>query len=125
MGITKTKEALRIEVSGVSRTYYLQVWNGALNQAGVESSSAIRRVENVYNPPAICASSSSSPKANTVSQEANGDKGSPTKVLSSSSNPSKEAEQSKATKKEKDITTRAVLEAAKPPNTPRDPSKGK
>ena len=29
------------------------MWNEALNQAGVEASSALRRAENVYYPPAI------------------------------------------------------------------------
>ena len=52
-GVVKTEEALRAEISGVCRTYYLQVWNNALNLAGVEASSALRRIENVYYPPVI------------------------------------------------------------------------
>ena len=31
VGVTETKEALKAEVSGVCRTYCLQVWNEALN----------------------------------------------------------------------------------------------
>ena len=43
MGVAKTEEALRAEVSEVCRYYYLQVWNDALNQARVEASSALRK----------------------------------------------------------------------------------
>ena len=53
MGVVKTEEALRAEISGVCRTYYLQVWNNVLNLAGVEASSALGRVENVYYLPVI------------------------------------------------------------------------
>ena len=51
--VAKTEEALRAEVLKVCRCYFLQVWNEAPNRAGVEASSALRRVENVYYPPAI------------------------------------------------------------------------
>ena len=53
IGVAKTEEALKAEVSGVCRNYYLQVWNEALNQAGFKASSVLRIVENVYYPPAI------------------------------------------------------------------------
>ena len=43
LGVAETKEALRVEVSGVCRAYGLQVWNETLNLAGVEASSALRR----------------------------------------------------------------------------------
>ncbi|KAL0016454.1 hypothetical protein SO802_003523 [Lithocarpus litseifolius] len=71
VGVAKTEKTLRAEVSEVCKTYCLQVWNEALNQVGVEASSALRRVEKVYYPPAICASSflsSSGPQATTVSK---------------------------------------------------------
>ena len=50
MGIVEIEEALKVEVLGVYRAYYLQVWNEALNLAGVEASSELRRAENVYYP---------------------------------------------------------------------------
>ena len=31
MGVVETEEALRVEVSEVCKSYYLQVWNEALN----------------------------------------------------------------------------------------------
>ena len=71
VGVTETEEAHRAEVTQVCRFYCLQVWNEALNQAGVDASFTLRRIENVYYPPAICTSGSSGFKANPVSSEAN------------------------------------------------------
>ena len=53
VGVAETEEALRAEVMGVCRTYCLQVWNEALDQAKVEASSSLRKVENVYYPPPL------------------------------------------------------------------------
>ena len=60
--MAEIEEALKAKVSEVCRYYCLQVWNEALNQVGVEDSSALRRAESVYYPPAIRAPSSSDPK---------------------------------------------------------------
>ena len=128
MGVVEMEEVLRAEVLGVCRTYCLQVWNKTLNQAGVEASSTFRRVENVYYPTAIYASSplsSSGPQADIVSKKADDDKDSPAKVLPSSTSPPKEVEQAKATENEKDSTKGAVPKATKPPAIPKDPSKDK
>ena len=62
IGVTENEEALRAEVLGVCRIYCAQVWDEALNQAGVEASSVLRKVENIYYPSTICASSSSNSK---------------------------------------------------------------
>ena len=40
----------------VCRIYCAQTWNEALNRAGVEASSKLRKAENVFYPPAICTS---------------------------------------------------------------------
>ena len=50
VGVIETEKALKAEVSGVCRTYCLQVWNEALNLARVKAFSALKRVENVYYP---------------------------------------------------------------------------
>lgn len=78
MGVAETEEALRAEVLEVCRFYCLQVWNDALDQAGVEASSTLRRAENMYYPPTIRASSSLGSKADPVSKEADEGKESPT-----------------------------------------------
>ena len=126
--VVKTEKALKAEVLGVCRTYCLQVWNEALDQAKVEAFSALRKAKNVYYPLVIHASglsSSSSPKADIVPKETNVDKDSLAKVLPSSTSPPKEAEQAKAPKKGKDTTKRVVPKATKPLAMPKDPSKGK
>ena len=50
MGVAETETNLKAQVPGVCRLYYSQVWAEALNRAGVEASSELRRVENVYYP---------------------------------------------------------------------------
>ena len=53
LGVAKTQATLKAQVLGVYRLYCSQVWNEALKQAGVEASSDLWEVENVYYPPAI------------------------------------------------------------------------
>lgn len=125
IGVAKTEEFLRAEVSGVCRTYCLQVWNKALNQVGVEAFSALRRVENIYYPPTIQASGPSSSKAKAAPKGPDPSKDVPAKSLPSSNSPSKKVEQVRAAEKENDTTKRVVSEATKPLATPKDPSKDK
>ena len=77
MGVVETEEALKAKVSEVCRFYCLQIWNEALDQAGVEASSAFRRAKNVYYPPAIRTSGS---KVDPVSKEVDEGKETPTKA---------------------------------------------
>ena len=50
---TETQATLKAQGPGVCRLYYSLVWNEAFKQAGVEASSDLWKVENVYYPPAI------------------------------------------------------------------------
>ena len=43
VGVAETEKAFRSKVSRVCRVYCPQVWDVALNQKGVEASSALRR----------------------------------------------------------------------------------
>ena len=45
VGVTETEVALRVEVLAVCRAYCAQTWEEALNQAGVEASSRLRRLK--------------------------------------------------------------------------------
>ena len=56
LGVAKTKETLGAEVPTVCRIYCAQTWDEALNRAGVEASSELRKVENVFYLSAIRAS---------------------------------------------------------------------
>ena len=125
VGVAETEETLKTEVSGVCRNYCLQVWNEALNQAGVKSSSKFRRVECAYYPFAIYAPASTSFKVNTLSKVAKLEKDSLKKVLLSSGSPPKEVEQLGVTEKEADMTKGVAPDATKPPTAPQDPSKEK
>ena len=90
------------------------MWNKALDQAKVEASSALRKAENVYYPPAICTSGSSGSKADSVSLEANEGKGSPPKVHPIANISSKEARQSEDAEKEVDTTKEGAHDVALP-----------
>ena len=70
VGVVETENALRAEVPTVCRTYCALIWGEALNQAGVEASSMLRKAESVYYPPAICTLSSVDSKTDPGSSEA-------------------------------------------------------
>ena len=53
LGVAETQATLEAQVPRVCRLYCSQVWNEALKQAGVETSSNLWKVENVYYSPAI------------------------------------------------------------------------
>ena len=125
MGVAETEKALRAEVEEVCKSYCLQVWNKTLDQAGVEAFSALKRVDNVYYPPAICASSSASSKTNTTFEVANIGKDSLTKAPLSLDTPSKEAKQPGVVEKETDTTNGVAHDATKPSAAPQDPPKVK
>nr|POE97495.1 hypothetical protein CFP56_05487 [Quercus suber] len=60
-GIAETEENFRAEVPVVCREYCALTWQEALDRAGVGSSSELRKPENIYFPPAIRVSTSSTP----------------------------------------------------------------
>ena len=53
VGVAETEDALRAEVLAVCRAYCAQTWEEALNQAGVEASSGLRRPESIIFPLAL------------------------------------------------------------------------
>ena len=63
MGVAKTQATLKAQVPRVCRLYCSQVWNKALKQAGIEASSDLWKVENVYYPLAIRETALASSKA--------------------------------------------------------------
>ena len=67
VGVAETEDTLRAQVPAVCRTYCAQTWEEALNRAGVEAFSELRRPENVYFPPAIRASAPPSTQGDVAS----------------------------------------------------------
>ena len=53
VGVAETEDALRAEVPAVCHAYCAQTWEKALNQAGVEASSELRRPERIIFPSAL------------------------------------------------------------------------
>ena len=50
IGVAETENALQAEVPAVCRAYCAQTWEEALNRAGVEASSKLRKPENIFFP---------------------------------------------------------------------------
>ncbi|XP_030957647.1 uncharacterized protein LOC115979724 [Quercus lobata] len=71
LGIAETEKALRAEVPEVCRIFCARTWNEALNRAGVEASSELRKPDNVYYPEAIRSSAPQSYQADTPSPAIN------------------------------------------------------
>ena len=53
VGVAEIEDALQAEVPAVCRAYCAQTWEEALNQAGVETSSELRKLENIIFSPAL------------------------------------------------------------------------
>ena len=50
VGVAETENALRAEVPAVCRAYCAQTWEEALNQAGIEALSKLRKPESIIFP---------------------------------------------------------------------------
>ena len=55
--VAETEDALRAEVPAMCRAYYIKTWEKALNRAGIEASSKLRKPENIVFPPTLQISS--------------------------------------------------------------------
>ena len=53
VGIAETEDALRAEVPAVCHAYCTQTWEEALNRAGIDTSSELKKHENIIFPPAL------------------------------------------------------------------------
>ena len=125
MRVVEIEKALRAEVSGVCKAYCLQVWNEILNLAGVEVSSALRRVKNVYYAPALWTSGSSASQDDEAPKDTSPIEKVPTKDPPLPSNPPKGAKQTGAPKREKEVPEEVASEMTKPLDAPKDSSKGR
>ena len=53
VGVAETEDALRAEVPAICRAYCTQTWEEALNRAGIDASSEMRKSENIIFPLAL------------------------------------------------------------------------
>ena len=51
--MAEIEDALRADVLAVCCAYYTQTWEEALNRAGIDASSKLRKPENIIFPPAF------------------------------------------------------------------------
>ena len=86
----ETEDALKAQVTEVCWGYNLQVWTEALNLAKVDASSKLRKIENIFYPPALrkatqpTSKETIAPKALLVAQ--------PINTIAATSEPTKETE---------------------------------
>nr|XP_023915616.1 uncharacterized protein LOC112027176 [Quercus suber] len=110
VGVAETEDTFRAEVPVVCREYCALTWQEALNRVGVESSSELRKPENVYLPPAIRASTPSTPQGEASSTAAE-----PPKEVQTQAPPSlNQQEQPQMPEKAKDLSL--AKEVAGPKN---------
>ena len=50
VNVAETEDTLRAEVPTMCRAYWTQTWEEALNQAGIDASSELRKPENIVFP---------------------------------------------------------------------------
>ena len=100
------------------------MWNEALNLVGVEASSTLRRVENVYYPLAIWALGSLVSQDDVAPKDPSSIDEILAKDLPPPSSPLKGAEQASVAEKEKENPKEVTFETTKPPAAPKDSSKG-
>ena len=123
--VAETEDTLRAEVLAVCRTYCVLTWSEALNQAGVEASSVLRKAESIYYPLAIRPSSFADSKADLVSSEAGEIQDSPPKAPPAANTSSEETEQAEGVTKVGDVNKGVVQGFDLPLTAPKDPSKEK
>ena len=69
--VVETEDTFWAQVPAVYRTYCAQTWEEALNRAGIEAFSKLRRLESICFPPAIRASDPPSTQGEVASTVAN------------------------------------------------------
>ena len=122
--MAETKEALRVEVLGVCRTYCAQVWDEALNQAGVEASSVLRRQKVSTTPQPFVPPLQAAPRQTPLLRWQILRKAALARFPPPSS-PPKVAKQPRANGKVTEVSKGVASDATKPPTIPQDPNKDK
>ena len=118
--MAKTEDTLRAEVPVECRTYCALTWDEALNQAGVEASSVLRKAGSVYYPQAIRLASSSDSKVDPAPSEVGEAQGSPPKASLADNTFSEGGEQAEDTTRDGDVNEGTVQGADLAPPIPGD-----
>ena len=96
LGVAETQATLKAQVFGVCWLYCSQVWNESLKQVGVEVSSDLWKVENVYYPIAIRETAPSSSKVGNALEEVEAASPGAVLAITAPEEPARESESSGA-----------------------------
>ena len=107
LGMAETQATLKAQVPRVCRLYCSQVWNEALKQAGVEVSSDLWKVENLYYPYAIRETAPSSSEAKDAPEEAEAAGPEATLAITAPDEPARESELSRAVETNEGLNLKA------------------
>ena len=107
LGMAETQATLKAQVPGVCRLYCSQVWNEALKQVGVEVSSDLWKVENLYYPSAIRETAPSSSEAKDAPEEAEAAGLEATLAMTAPDEPARESELSRAVETNEGLNLKA------------------
>ena len=94
-----------------------------LNQAGMGASSALKRIENVFYPPALCVASPPSPSVDAAPKMPESGQVATTNTLPAPTEPPKEVVQTSTAGKEKGASKEKAFESVKLLPAPKEPSK--
>ena len=112
VGVAETEDTLRAEVPAVCRAYCTQTWEEALNQAGVEASSELRKPERIVFPPAL--------QIHSQKEAASPDSQPTKKAQSQHPSPTNQQEQSREPEVLKESFSDKVTEVLQPGATSQD-----
>ena len=124
LGVAETQATLKAQVLGVYRLYCSQVWNEALKQAGVEASSDLWKVENVYYPPAIREAAPSSSEVRDALEEAEATGPGVVLAIIVPKEPTRESEPSGAAETSESLNPNAPQKTAESTGSARAPHAG-
>ena len=99
------------------------MWIEALNRAGMDSSSELRRAKNVFYPPALRATSPPGSRADTTPKAPKFGEAVPPSTLLATIEPSRKADQAGTVGKEKEPTKEMAFELVKLLPAPKESSK--
>ena len=119
--VAETEDALKAKVLAICRTYCDLTWDEALNQAGVEASSVLKKAESVYYPPTIRPQSSADSKADLESSKAGEIQRSPPKDTSVADASLERVQQAKGTTEAEEGNKEVAHGSNLPPTAPKDP----
>lgn len=125
VGVKETEESFKAQIIEVCRGFCLQIWSESLNQAGVDASSVLRRLENTFYPLALEIVPSPSTQAALFAKASGPDQVVPASTPSITSEGLSEPSRASTKEKGKEVAKEKQPELAKPLPLSQDSAKEK